>query len=211
MKKTILIMFLLVFSLVLVGCLPEQPSEETTEPTGEEDGVAEEEEQQEEGKSTEEGQSEEVKIEAEVLKPVLGEVKTEFGVIPREVFVYYNNLKLDPGMSDCSKVYPLKRELVETSDHAEVNALITLTLPLSQEEIGLAFVTNLPEGTQLISLKIDGDGTAYADFTHQLNTGGGSCSMLARRAQIEKTLLQFPNIKEVVISVDGQTEDVLQP
>jgi len=31
------------------------------------------------------------------------------------------------------------------------------------------------------------------------------------RSQIESTLKQFPSVKQVIISVDGRTDDILQP
>jgi len=33
----------------------------------------------------------------------------------------------------------------------------------------------------------------------------------AIRAQIRETLKQFPTVDEVIISIDGRTEDILQP
>jgi spore germination protein GerM len=35
--------------------------------------------------------------------------------------------------------------------------------------------------------------------------------VMAIREQIEKTLLQFETIDDVVISINGETEEVLQP
>ncbi|PIP22172.1 MAG: hypothetical protein COX38_02115, partial [Candidatus Nealsonbacteria bacterium CG23_combo_of_CG06-09_8_20_14_all_39_25] len=40
---------------------------------------------------------------------------------------------------------------------------------------------------------------------------GGSCKVSAIRAQITQTLKQFPTVDEVVISINGRTEDILQP
>jgi len=40
---------------------------------------------------------------------------------------------------------------------------------------------------------------------------GGSCRVSAIRSQITQNLLQFPTIKNVIISVNGRTEDILQP
>ena len=50
------------------------------------------------------------------------------------------------------------------------------------------------------------------DFDAQLEEGmGGSCRVSAVRAQITETLLQFSEARNVVISVDGRIEDILQP
>jgi len=40
---------------------------------------------------------------------------------------------------------------------------------------------------------------------------GGSCRVSAIRAQIIETLKQFSTVKNVVISINGRTEDILQP
>jgi hypothetical protein len=70
----------------------------------------------------------------------------------------------------------------------------------------------IPEGTQLVSLKVSG-GTATVSFSPELqNYGGGSCNVEAIRGQIEQTLKQFSTVKNVVISVVGKTpEETLQP
>jgi len=53
---------------------------------------------------------------------------------------------------------------------------------------------------------------AKADFDEQLEFQvGGSCRVSAIRAEITQTLKQFSTVKEVVISIDGRTEDILQP
>ena len=56
------------------------------------------------------------------------------------------------------------------------------------------------------------NGVAKVDFSEQLEFQvGGSCRVAAIRAQITDTLKQFPTVDSVVISIDGRTEDVLQP
>jgi spore germination protein GerM len=40
---------------------------------------------------------------------------------------------------------------------------------------------------------------------------GGSCRVSGIRNQIIQTLKQFPTIKNVVISVEGNSEEALQP
>ena len=56
------------------------------------------------------------------------------------------------------------------------------------------------------------DGVATADFSQEMSAyGGGSLRVSLLRQQIERTLEQFPEVKKVVIAVEGETEDVLQP
>lgn len=65
---------------------------------------------------------------------------------------------------------------------------------------------------RLLSLEIEADGTAVADFSQEMIAyGGGSMRVMTIRQQIEQTLLQFPEIDNVVIAVEGETETVLQP
>jgi spore germination protein GerM len=53
---------------------------------------------------------------------------------------------------------------------------------------------------------------ARVDFDEQLNYQvGGSCRVMAIRAQIEQTLKQFSTVDSVIISVNGQTEGILEP
>jgi len=40
---------------------------------------------------------------------------------------------------------------------------------------------------------------------------GGSCRVAAISAQIMETLKQFPTVKDVIISINSRTEDILQP
>lgn len=69
--------------------------------------------------------------------------------------------------------------------------------------------TSIPSDVTLNKIEIR-NGTAYADFNDKL-TAAGSCRVQAIRAQIEDTLKQFSTVQNVVISVDGKTEDILQP
>jgi spore germination protein GerM len=63
----------------------------------------------------------------------------------------------------------------------------------------------------LKGIKIEG-GVATVDFDKTLmDKVGGSCRVGAIRSQIENTLKQFSTIKEVIVSVGGKTEGVLEP
>ena len=79
--------------------------------------------------------------------------------------------------------------------------------PDSFEE-GYGLRTAIPDGTQLLGLSID-DGIARVDLTSEFETGGGSASMQTRLAQVVFTITQFPSVKGVVFSLDGDPIDVL--
>ncbi len=56
------------------------------------------------------------------------------------------------------------------------------------------------------------EGIAIADFSREMQAyGGGSLRVSLIRHQIESTLKQFPSVSQVIIAVEGQTEEVLQP
>lgn len=73
------------------------------------------------------------------------------------------------------------------------------------------FFTSINSGVKIQKFSIK-NGVAKIDFDKQLEFQmGGSCRVAAIRAQITQTLKQFSIIKEVIISIDGRTEDILQP
>ena len=126
-----------------------------------------------------------------------------------KVKVFFNNNKLDPDVS-CNKVFPVEREVAKTlaPARAALNELLSGTTPAEHEA---GFMTTLNTDIKLQSLTIV-DGVAKADFDERLETpGGGSCRGAAITAQIRETLKQFPSVKEVIISINGRSEDILQP
>jgi len=73
------------------------------------------------------------------------------------------------------------------------------------------FFTSINSGVKVRELIIE-NGVAKIDFNEQLEFQvGGSCRVSAIRAQITETLKQFPTVKSVIISIDGRSEDILQP
>jgi germination protein M len=75
-----------------------------------------------------------------------------------------------------------------------------------EEDYGLR--SAVPDGTQLLGLKI-ADGIARVDLTSEFESGGGSASMQMRLAQVVYTITQFPTVKGVIFSLDGEQIDVL--
>lgn len=113
-------------------------------------------------------------------------------------------------VSDCSRVEEFTRTIPYTQG-VGVAAINEMLKGPSTEEGEIA--TNaVPLGTKLLNLTIE-NGIARATFSKELqNYGGGSCSVFAIRAQIEKTLKQFSTVNSVEISVEGvPQEEVLQP
>lgn len=126
-----------------------------------------------------------------------------------KIKAYFNNSNLDPEFS-CNKVFPVEREIPKTQAVARA-ALEELLKGPSILEKNQGYLTNINPGVKIKSLDIE-NGVARADFDEQLEFQvGGSCKVAAIRAEITQTLKQFTTVKEVVISIDGRTEDILQP
>lgn len=117
---------------------------------------------------------------------------------------------IDPELQefgDCSVVDFEKRTVLKTDSAPEVAMQELLKGPTSEWAI-----TSLPEFATLSSLTIE-DGIATVDFADESTArwNGGSCHVISLRSQIEQTLLQFPEISQVVISVNGDSQNILQP
>ncbi|HCP08423.1 MAG TPA: hypothetical protein DIT25_01325 [Candidatus Moranbacteria bacterium] len=114
------------------------------------------------------------------------------------------------GSMDCGLVIPVERTIPRTKTVGRA-ALEKLLEGPSREEQNNKLFTSINEGVEIQKLEIR-DGTAYVDFNEKLQAQvGGSCRVTAIRAQITETLKQFPTVQEVVISVNGETEGILQP
>ncbi len=105
-------------------------------------------------------------------------------------------------------VVSVERTFGEPSYENVIRELLTGPTEEEKEE---GFSTAIQEGTSLQSISLEEDRVVVVDFSEELNNIAGSAMVMAARSQIEKTLLQFEEIKEIVISVNGETEDVLQP
>jgi hypothetical protein len=111
----------------------------------------------------------------------------------------------------CDVVQPVERAI--SSKGAIYRDVIgALVAGPTEAELAAGYATSLPRGVVLKSVAADADGVVRADFTSSLERGvAGSCRVIAIRAQIISTLKQFPEVRDVIISVNGSTEEVLQP
>jgi len=127
----------------------------------------------------------------------------------KTVKVFYLNNNLDPEVS-CNKVFPVERIVSGDASLIE-SALKALIGEISPSDVEKGYDTALNLGIIVKKWSLE-DGAARVDFNEALEQGvGGSCKVSAIRAQITETLKQFSSVKEVVISIDGRTEDILQP
>ena len=125
------------------------------------------------------------------------------------VKVFFSNEESRTEM-DCSVTSPRERVIAKTQAVARAAIELLLAGP-TLEEKSAGYFTSINPSTKLNSISIQA-GKARVDFDEKLEQAvGGSCRVSAIRSQIEDTLRQFPTVKEVVISVNGRTEDILQP
>lgn len=126
------------------------------------------------------------------------------------VKVFFLNNKMDPEMLDCSIVYPVTREVEKTVAVGRASLMELFKGTTDQEEDN-GYFSNINDGVEILSLTIK-EGVAYVDLSNELQEGvGGSCKVTSIRAQISETLKQFSTVDSVVISIDGESEDILQP
>lgn len=130
-----------------------------------------------------------------------------------KITAFYPNTIKNPGALDCSKVFALERNAEKKYDSNIINTIRGLLTALTPEEKAQGFITNIPAGTMLKTVKITDQGVAEVNFTAALNRIGGSCAVTAARAQIEKTVNRLPGVKSVLICVDGNCnqDEILQP
>jgi hypothetical protein len=112
--------------------------------------------------------------------------------------------------TDCTQVESSQITIPNSTRPAEATLRALLAIDSSDTPAG--FTTSIPDRTRLLSLTLT-NGVAHLVFDNGLERdGGGSCRVGAIRAQIEKTLTQFPSIRSVTIAVQGKTaEETLQP
>jgi hypothetical protein len=126
------------------------------------------------------------------------------------VKVYFSNDNLNKDITDCSQVFPVDRLIVKTKTTAR-SAMEQLLAGAMSSETNQGYYSSINPDVKINSLTIS-NGTAKIDFYPQIEYQlGGSCRVAAIRAQITKTLEQFPTVQNVVISVNGDVKGALQP
>jgi hypothetical protein len=111
---------------------------------------------------------------------------------------------------DCTTVTLFPRVIIKSQEVLYMSLSELLKGP-TPEEVSKGAGNQIPSGVKLNSLRRTGN-TAYADFDQTLQQGvAGSCRVQVIRSQITNTMKQFVGIDNVVISINGQTEGILQP
>ncbi|MDP2642741.1 MAG: GerMN domain-containing protein [Candidatus Peregrinibacteria bacterium] len=143
----------------------------------------------------------------EPVAPIAAETPAKTMIVK----VYFNNPKIDPNWdTECSNVFAVEREIPYTKSVALAAINELLKGPLSAEKTQ-GYMSNINSGVKVQKLNIV-NSVAKIDFNEQLQYQvGGSCKISAIIAQIKQTLKQFKTIKDVIISIDGESEAILQP
>ena len=133
----------------------------------------------------------------------------------RLVKVFYSNIKLNPEMIDCAKVFPVERRLDSKFFASETDYIVeTLKLFLkgpTEKEKSEGYGMTTPSNLMINFVRVF-DKEIQVDFGKELfEASGGSCRVLAIRSEITETVNQFFPGYSVIISANGNSEEVLQP
>ena len=126
--------------------------------------------------------------------------------------IYLPNSVKNPEMIDCEKVYPLERRIKKESKNPAIDTLQFLINGPTEKEKELGYLDSMiPQSTSVNFVKTEGE-SVVVDFGKEfLNITGGSCKVQAIRAEIEQTVKQFYPDYNIIISANGNREEVLQP
>ncbi|MEI7620393.1 MAG: GerMN domain-containing protein [Candidatus Falkowbacteria bacterium] len=138
------------------------------------------------------------------------DVKPEIDDTLMEVTVFFGNIMKDPETLNCGNTYQTDRQILSSADKYSAVMAELLQGPNDNEK-ALGFFTSINASTTLPHITFSG-GVLALNFSSDIeNSVGGSCRVSAIRSQIENTFKQFPEVKEVIIAVNGRVDDVLQP
>lgn len=124
--------------------------------------------------------------------------------------LYFGNQTSDPQLEHCAAVYWVTATGPVAADPiAQAIEQLLAGVPPRWRSDG--YFSAIPLNVKLLSATQSGD-TLTLNFSSELNSGGGSCAMEMRRAQIAATARAAnPDVTEVIIQVEGDAETALQP
>lgn len=76
------------------------------------------------------------------------------------------------------------------------------------EEQSLGYTTEVPQGTRVLGVRVQGR-TATVNLSEEFERGGGSASMLARVYQVLYTATYFRGVEEIRIEIAGRPRESL--
>ncbi|MDD2785374.1 MAG: Gmad2 immunoglobulin-like domain-containing protein [Patescibacteria group bacterium] len=143
-----------------------------------------------------------------------------------DLYVYFPNKQKDPNFLDCSNAYLVKYTVLDDGTvsrnqnefvAAVLHALLKGPTPWA---VNHGFFTSLPTGVNEPEVVTSEAGDEIVlNFDETLEQGvGGSCRVLSIRSQIIKSVQEsllknnfWITTPKVTISINGRTEDILQP
>jgi hypothetical protein len=162
-------------------------------------------------------QTDKIKVIAYIVSPKDGTITNKdekivnYDLPYKTVLVFYGNTKKNPEMLDCTKVFPVERRVASNSQNPPMDTMKVFLLgPTKKEEIE-GYVMSTPKNLKINKIEKIANNKVQIDFGKELLDVGGSCRVGAIRAEITQTLQQFYPGYEVIISANGNTEEVLQP
>lgn len=99
---------------------------------------------------------------------------------------------------------------IDTDTEPEAALTAAFETLLASPKPGLENYTSIPEGTQLLNLKLTPSGV-YVDLSNEFSQGGGSSSMISRVAQVLYTATSLDAEADVFLSLEGQPLDEAHP
>ncbi|MEX1112420.1 MAG: GerMN domain-containing protein [Candidatus Andersenbacteria bacterium] len=147
----------------------------------------------------------------ELRVPITVETSESTPAATLEIKAYFANSGMISGDQDeCTTVFPVTRTVPRTVSVARTAMEQLLAGPTAEEQ-SQGYTTSINPGVNIQKLTIE-NGVARVDLSETLEQQvGGSCRVTAILAQIIETLQQFPTVRDVVISINDRTEDILQP
>ncbi len=122
-----------------------------------------------------------------------------------DISVYF--VRVIDGQESLAEVVRPVPYTVETA-RAAMEELLKGPMPDEEEQ---GYSTAINEGTELQDIRIENN-IAFVDFNEELQEGvAGSAWVTMIRSQISTTLTQFDTVNDVVISINGETEGILEP
>lgn len=124
-----------------------------------------------------------------------------------KIKLYFPNEKLDPNLEDCRKNYPVNRKIPKTRAVAKA-ALEEFFKGVSEaeKEKGFTFYSASEMEGIFKSINIKNK-TAYLNFSsrfpNQMGNASTSCGGAMFFSALEKTLKQFPAIKNIYYAIEG--------
>jgi len=147
-------------------------------------------------------------VKEEILVNDLTQVKTERAIsYQRAAFnLYFGNSEFDPGMSDCSKVFPVERIALKSGNFMET-VLGELFKGPNQIEEEQAYFSSFSSSTKdiLKSAKVQ-DRTLYINFIDirgLISQAGTSCGGAHFFSEINSTVKQFSTIDNIIYAIEG--------